>query len=47
MIKAESFSYALKAPEGWNLLHQSKMNHLKGLSPPERDGVNSTPSHEG
>jgi hypothetical protein len=47
LTKAESFSFPLKAPEDSNLLHQSKMNYLKGLSPPERDCVNLTPSHEG
>jgi hypothetical protein len=47
LTKAESFSYQLKAPEDSNLLHQCKVNHLKCLSPPESDGVNSILSHEG
>jgi hypothetical protein len=47
LTKVESFSYQLKAPEDSNILHQRKANRLKGLSPPESDGVNSTLSHEG
>jgi hypothetical protein len=47
LTKAEPFSYPLKTPEDSNLLHQSKTNCHKGLSPPKSDGVNPTPSHEG
>jgi hypothetical protein len=47
LTKVESFSYPLKALEGSNILHQSKTNHLKGLSSPERDDVNLTSFNEG
>jgi hypothetical protein len=45
--KTEYFSYLLKGHGDLNLLHQSKANCLIGLSPPEGDGVNPAPSHEG
>jgi hypothetical protein len=47
LTKAKSFSYLLKEPEDSNLLHRSKMNRYKGLSPPERDGVHLALPHEG